>query len=135
MIRAQALVRQHADDARWGAHARQLDAADGRMWCTPRGGGHDDKAHPPIHPTRCAPDALACRSAVLCYCIHVVWPVAQSLHWPNRNTVDLCYWLTIPSRNGRCHVNSANEQQHLQIARIYPARRLAGVRHQVGPAR
>ena len=23
----------------------------------PRGGGHDDKAHPPIHPTRAAPPA------------------------------------------------------------------------------
>lgn len=25
------------------------------MWCPPRNGGHDDKAHPPIHPTRCTP--------------------------------------------------------------------------------
>ena len=44
-------MREHTGDARWGAHAQALHA--GTMWNTPRGGGHDDKAHPPIHPTRC----------------------------------------------------------------------------------
>lgn len=24
----------------------------GEMWRTPRNGGHDDQAHPPIHPTK-----------------------------------------------------------------------------------
>ncbi|CAL8463456.1 g2990 [Coccomyxa elongata] len=51
-----ALVREHLNDPRWGAHAQCIDS--GEMWATPRGGGHDDHAHPPIHPTRwSAPDA------------------------------------------------------------------------------
>ena len=37
-------------DPRWGAHATQL--VDGSMFCFPGSGGHDDQAHPPIHPTR-----------------------------------------------------------------------------------
>ena len=45
-----ALVRDHVNDQRWGAHAQRIDS--GEMWCIPRGGGHDDHAHPPIHPTR-----------------------------------------------------------------------------------
>ena len=44
------MVRDQANDARWGAHAAAV--ADGRQWKPPRAGGHDDKAHPPIHPTR-----------------------------------------------------------------------------------
>lgn len=52
----QALVREHLNDARWGQHAQRIDS--GEMWAVPRGGGHDDHAHPPIHPTRwSAPDA------------------------------------------------------------------------------
>jgi hypothetical protein len=35
---------------RWGAHAAAI--LNGAMWQPPRAGGHDDKAHPPIHPTR-----------------------------------------------------------------------------------
>ncbi|EIE27522.1 prokaryotic type I DNA topoisomerase [Coccomyxa subellipsoidea C-169] len=51
-----ALVREHVNDARWGQHAQRIDS--GEMWAAPRGGGHDDHAHPPIHPTRwSAPDA------------------------------------------------------------------------------
>lgn len=46
----QALVQQHTGDARWGAHATRI--ANGDMWHPPRPGGHDDQAHPPIHPTR-----------------------------------------------------------------------------------
>ena len=46
----QALVRDHVQDARWGQHAQRIDS--GEMWSNPRSGGHDDKAHPPIHPTR-----------------------------------------------------------------------------------
>lgn len=46
----QAIVQEHANDARWGAHATAI--LDGGMWQPPRAGGHDDKAHPPIHPTR-----------------------------------------------------------------------------------
>ena len=46
----QALVRDHVQDARWGQHAQRIDS--GEMWSPPRSGGHNDKAHPPIHPTR-----------------------------------------------------------------------------------
>lgn len=49
-------MREHLNDPRWGAHAQRIDS--GEMWAAPRGGGHDDHAHPPIHPTRwSAPDA------------------------------------------------------------------------------
>ena len=47
---AQAMVAEQQGDANWGAHARAI--LEGRMWQAPRGGRHDDKAHPPIHPTR-----------------------------------------------------------------------------------
>ncbi|KAL3140647.1 hypothetical protein ABBQ32_005213 [Trebouxia sp. C0010 RCD-2024] len=45
-----AMVRDHAGDSRWGAHAHAI--ANGNMWKPPGNGGHDDKAHPPIHPTK-----------------------------------------------------------------------------------
>eukprot|EP00775_Hariotina_reticulata_P013627 gene13627-13753_t len=45
-----AIVAEHTNDARWGGHASAILA--GHMWKPPRDGGHDDKAHPPIHPTR-----------------------------------------------------------------------------------
>lgn len=36
----------------WGSYAqRLLDPAAG-LWRNPSNGGHDDKAHPPIHPTK-----------------------------------------------------------------------------------
>ncbi len=47
---AQGMVQQQTGDARWGAHAAAMVA--GPMFRRPPGGGHDDKAHPPIHPTR-----------------------------------------------------------------------------------
>lgn len=46
----QAIVQEHSNDVRWGAHATAI--LNGAMWQPPRPGGHDDKAHPPIHPTR-----------------------------------------------------------------------------------
>ncbi|GIL96392.1 hypothetical protein Vretimale_2261, partial [Volvox reticuliferus] len=44
------IVSEHAEDPRWGAHAQRI--LSGELWRQPRPGGHDDKAHPPIHPTR-----------------------------------------------------------------------------------
>lgn len=46
----QAMVHEHVHDQRWGAHAARIE--DGTLWRHPRSGGHDDKAHPPIHPTK-----------------------------------------------------------------------------------
>ena len=40
-------------DGRWGQHAQRI--SDGHMWDPPGNGGHDDKAHPPIHPTKYSP--------------------------------------------------------------------------------
>ena len=37
----QAMVRDHAGDSRWGAHAHAI--AHGNMWKPPGNGGHDDK--------------------------------------------------------------------------------------------
>lgn len=45
------MVGQFVQHPEYGAYAQRL--ASGALWQRPRGGGHDDKAHPPIHPTRC----------------------------------------------------------------------------------
>ncbi|KAF5837281.1 DNA topoisomerase [Dunaliella salina] len=47
------LIQDQAQDPRWGAHAQAI--ANGTMWQAPRAGGHDDKAHPPIHPVKYSP--------------------------------------------------------------------------------
>jgi hypothetical protein len=36
----------------WGAYAQRLLNPEARLWRNPSNGGHDDKAHPPIHPTK-----------------------------------------------------------------------------------
>ena len=36
----------------WGAYAHRLLIPEERLWGNPSNGGHDDKAHPPIHPTK-----------------------------------------------------------------------------------
>ncbi|KZV52643.1 DNA topoisomerase 3-alpha-like [Dorcoceras hygrometricum] len=36
----------------WGSYAQRLLDAEAALWRNPTGGGHDDKAHPPIHPTK-----------------------------------------------------------------------------------
>lgn len=43
-------IEQQINDPRWGTHANKV--LSGEMWQRPRNGGHDDKAHPPIHPTK-----------------------------------------------------------------------------------
>lgn len=45
------LIQMQCDDPRWGPYARRLSS--GELWRFPRSGGHNDKAHPPIHPTKC----------------------------------------------------------------------------------
>ena len=47
------MVQEQANDNRWGAHAQKI--LDGSMWKPPSSGGHNDKAHPPIHPTKYSP--------------------------------------------------------------------------------
>ncbi|XP_019233213.1 PREDICTED: DNA topoisomerase 3-alpha-like [Nicotiana attenuata] len=36
----------------WGSYAQRLLDPQSGLWRNPSGGGHDDKAHPPIHPTK-----------------------------------------------------------------------------------
>lgn len=36
----------------WGTYAQRLLDPQSGLWRNPSGGGHDDKAHPPIHPTK-----------------------------------------------------------------------------------
>jgi DNA topoisomerase-3 len=44
------VVQEHTSHSSWGGFAQQL--ANGKFeW--PKNGGHDDQAHPPIHPTKC----------------------------------------------------------------------------------
>ncbi|GBG41772.1 hypothetical protein CBR_g74987, partial [Chara braunii] len=46
------LVRDQTGHHQWGGYAqRLLDPQEG-LWKQPGNGGHDDKAHPPIHPTK-----------------------------------------------------------------------------------
>lgn len=49
----QAMVSEQASDQLWGAHAQRI--LDGSMWKPPANGGHNDQAHPPIHPTKYSP--------------------------------------------------------------------------------
>jgi DNA topoisomerase-3 len=44
------LVEEHRSHSIWGAFASDL--LDNNKFTWPRNGGHDDQAHPPIHPTR-----------------------------------------------------------------------------------
>ncbi|CAN6681600.1 unnamed protein product [Malus baccata var. baccata] len=47
-----AIVEEQQRHPGWGSYAqRLLDPASG-LWKNPSNGGHDDKAHPPIHPTK-----------------------------------------------------------------------------------
>ncbi|XP_058186238.1 DNA topoisomerase 3-alpha isoform X2 [Rhododendron vialii] len=47
-----AIVQEQQGHPVWGSYAqRLLDPGEG-LWRNPSGGGHDDKAHPPIHPTK-----------------------------------------------------------------------------------
>lgn len=36
----------------WGSYAQRLLDPGAGLWRNPSNGGHDDKAHPPIHPTK-----------------------------------------------------------------------------------
>jgi DNA topoisomerase-3 len=45
----QHLIQVQTGDREWGAYANSLLMGG---FCYPRDGGHDDSAHPPIHPTK-----------------------------------------------------------------------------------
>ncbi|WVZ55592.1 hypothetical protein U9M48_006232 [Paspalum notatum var. saurae] len=47
-----AIVREQVSHSVWGAYAQRLLNPETRLWKNPGNGGHDDKAHPPIHPTK-----------------------------------------------------------------------------------
>ncbi|KAM7513869.1 hypothetical protein LguiA_003452 [Lonicera macranthoides] len=46
------IVREQQGHPAWGAYAQRLLDPGAGLWRNPSGGGHDDKAHPPIHPTK-----------------------------------------------------------------------------------
>ncbi|KAL6011781.1 DNA topoisomerase 3-alpha [Asimina triloba] len=48
----QAIVREQQGHPSWGSYAQRLLDPDSGLWRNPGNGGHDDKAHPPIHPTK-----------------------------------------------------------------------------------
>ncbi|KAJ7519084.1 hypothetical protein O6H91_20G022100 [Diphasiastrum complanatum] len=43
---------QQVRHPQWGPYAERLLNPEENLWRNPSNGGHDDKAHPPIHPTR-----------------------------------------------------------------------------------
>ncbi|XP_058092918.1 DNA topoisomerase 3-alpha isoform X2 [Magnolia sinica] len=47
-----AIVREQQGHPSWGSYAQRLLDPDAGLWRNPGSGGHDDKAHPPIHPTK-----------------------------------------------------------------------------------
>ncbi|OEL29588.1 DNA topoisomerase 3-alpha [Dichanthelium oligosanthes] len=47
-----AIVHEQVEHPVWGAYAHRLLTPEARLWRNPSNGGHDDKAHPPIHPTK-----------------------------------------------------------------------------------
>ncbi|KAL5714566.1 DNA topoisomerase [Ranunculus cassubicifolius] len=48
----QETVHQQQEHPDWGSYARRLLDPEAGLWRNPSRGGHDDKAHPPIHPTK-----------------------------------------------------------------------------------
>ncbi|KAK4754207.1 hypothetical protein SAY87_002311 [Trapa incisa] len=51
----QAIVQEQLEHPVWGSYAQQLLDPGSGLWRNPSNGGHDDKAHPPIHPTKFSP--------------------------------------------------------------------------------
>ncbi|KAK4567071.1 hypothetical protein RGQ29_003062 [Quercus rubra] len=47
-----AIVQEQQRHPVWGPYAQQLLEPGSGLWRNPGNGGHDDKAHPPIHPTK-----------------------------------------------------------------------------------
>lgn len=47
-----AIVQEQQGHPLWGSYAQRLLDPEAGLWRNPSSGGHDDKAHPPIHPTR-----------------------------------------------------------------------------------
>lgn len=48
----QAIVLEQQGHPVWGPYAQRLLDPGSGLWRNPSNGGHDDKAHPPIHPTK-----------------------------------------------------------------------------------
>ncbi|KAI3451633.1 hypothetical protein Pfo_008298 [Paulownia fortunei] len=46
------IVQEQQGHPMWGSYAQRLLDPEAGLWRNPSGGGHDDKAHPPIHPTK-----------------------------------------------------------------------------------
>ncbi|PKI79440.1 hypothetical protein CRG98_000187 [Punica granatum] len=47
-----AIVQEQLEHPVWGPYAQRLLEPGSGLWRNPSNGGHDDKAHPPIHPTK-----------------------------------------------------------------------------------
>ncbi|KAK3419318.1 hypothetical protein EUGRSUZ_H05141 [Eucalyptus grandis] len=47
-----AIVQEQRGHPVWGSYAQRLLDPSSGLWRNPSNGGHDDKAHPPIHPTK-----------------------------------------------------------------------------------
>ncbi|XP_010546323.1 PREDICTED: DNA topoisomerase 3-alpha isoform X2 [Tarenaya hassleriana] len=47
-----AIVDEQVRHPAWGSYAQRLLNPEEGLWRNPGNGGHDDKAHPPIHPTK-----------------------------------------------------------------------------------
>ncbi|XP_022774853.1 DNA topoisomerase 3-alpha isoform X2 [Durio zibethinus] len=47
-----AIVQEQKEHPEWGSYAQRLLDPGTGLWRNPGSGGHDDKAHPPIHPTK-----------------------------------------------------------------------------------
>ncbi|WZY79695.1 hypothetical protein YC2023_026079 [Brassica napus] len=52
LIYVWAMVEEQTRHPAWGPYAQRLLEPEGGLWRNPGNGGHDDKAHPPIHPTK-----------------------------------------------------------------------------------
>lgn len=48
----QMIVQEQGGHPVWGSYAQRLLDRESGLWRDPSGGVNDDKAHPPIHPTR-----------------------------------------------------------------------------------
>ncbi|KAL2941798.1 DNA topoisomerase 3-alpha [Bienertia sinuspersici] len=52
LMTMKAIVQEQQAHPVWGPYAQRLLDPEAALWRNPASGGHDDKAHPPIHPTK-----------------------------------------------------------------------------------
>jgi DNA topoisomerase IA len=76
----QSPVNEQTGHPLWGQYAQRLLDPQQNLWRNPGNGGHDDKAHPPIHPTRFSEgEANWTNDHKVCASHHIILAAFQNL--------------------------------------------------------